>query len=75
MFDFIETSKGISGIQSKVESTLLRNNLQHLYQPSTDKSDSVRLVFAGQYNAGKSTILRMLTGDNSIAVGEGITTQ
>ena len=36
---------------------------------------TVRLVFAGQYSAGKSTILRMLTGRTDIAIGAGITTQ
>lgn len=33
------------------------------------------IVFAGQYSAGKSTILKALTGIENIAVGEGITTQ
>jgi len=35
----------------------------------------INLVFAGQYSAGKSSILKMLTGRKDIAVGEGITTQ
>ena len=38
-------------------------------------NEVIRLVFAGQYSAGKSSILRMLTGRNDIAVGAGITTQ
>lgn len=33
------------------------------------------IVFAGQYSAGKSTILKALTGVEDIAIGEGITTQ
>ena len=33
------------------------------------------IAFAGQYSAGKSTILKALTGVEDIAVGEGITTQ
>ncbi len=37
--------------------------------------DTVQLVFAGQYNAGKSSLLTLLTGQNDIAVGGGITTQ
>ena len=40
-----------------------------------NKSDVIRLVFAGQYSAGKSSILKMLTGREDIAVGAGITTQ
>ncbi|WP_346200549.1 GTPase [Caldifermentibacillus hisashii] len=35
----------------------------------------ISLVFAGQYSAGKSTILKALTGISSIATGEKITTQ
>jgi len=32
------------------------------------------LVFAGQYSAGKSTIIKVLTGRDDIAIGAGITT-
>jgi GTP-binding protein EngB required for normal cell division len=35
----------------------------------------VSLVFAGQYSAGKSTILKALTGIEDIIIGAGITTQ
>ena len=35
----------------------------------------VSLVLAGQYSAGKSTILKALTGISDIAIGAGITTQ
>jgi small GTP-binding protein len=35
----------------------------------------VKVVFAGQYSAGKSTILRALTGREDVAVGAGITTE
>ena len=42
---------------------------------SDDADSPIRLVFAGQYSAGKSTILKMLTGDSSIETGAGITTQ
>lgn len=37
--------------------------------------DPVVVVFAGQYGAGKSTILKVLTGQKDIATGGGITTQ
>ncbi len=36
---------------------------------------AVRIVFAGQYSAGKSSILKAMTGREDIAVGAGITTQ
>ena len=44
--------------------------------PSTIGSEDapVSLAFAGQYSAGKSTILKALTGRNDIATGAGITT-
>ena len=37
--------------------------------------DKIKLVFAGQYSAGKSSIIKMLTGRSDIDVGAGITTQ
>lgn len=40
-----------------------------------NKNDTIKLVFAGQYSAGKSSILKMLTGRGDIAIGAGITTQ
>ena len=35
----------------------------------------ISLAFAGQYSAGKSTILKALTGQSDIATGAGITTE
>ena len=37
--------------------------------------NTVVLVFAGQYSAGKSTIMKALTGRGDIATGAGITTE
>jgi len=42
---------------------------------SFQNAGSIKLVFAGQYSAGKSSIIRMLTGREDIAIGAGITTQ
>ncbi|WP_035418109.1 GTPase [Ferrovum myxofaciens] len=39
------------------------------------EDETIKLVFAGQYSAGKSTILKALTGRADIATGAGITTQ
>ena len=39
------------------------------------KESAIKLVFAGQYSAGKSSILKMLTGNKDIEIGPGITTQ
>ena len=44
-------------------------------QEMFEGNKSVSLVFAGQYSAGKSTILKALTGIEDIAIGAGITTQ
>ena len=38
------------------------------------ENEIVNLVFAGQYSAGKSTIIKMLTGRDDIQTGAGITT-
>ena len=45
--------------------------------PATVLSDenTVTLVFAGQYSAGKSTIVKALTDREDIATGAGITTE
>ena len=40
-----------------------------------DEEQELRVVFAGQYNAGKSTILRVLTGREDILIGPGVPSQ
>lgn len=40
-----------------------------------DEEQAISLVFAGQYSAGKSTIVKALTGLEDIKIGEGITTE
>ena len=47
----------------------------HSYNPEERQKDTVRLIFAGQYSAGKSSIIKMLTGRDDIVIGAGITTQ
>lgn len=56
-------SEKIRGLASRVPTALL------------EEEDRATLVFAGQYSAGKSTILKVLTGERDIATGAGITTQ
>lgn len=46
-----------------------------LPQYAFDGDKPISLVFAGQYSAGKSTILKALTGIDDIVVKEGIATQ
>lgn len=40
-----------------------------------DEEQELRVVFAGQYSAGKSTILRVLTRREDILIGPGVTTK
>lgn len=44
-------------------------------QLSSPEDGKIKLVFAGQYSAGKSTIVRALTGLAEVKSGEGITTE
>ncbi len=39
-----------------------------------EEHQELRVVFAGQYSAGKSTLLRVLTGREDIPTGAGVTT-
>ena len=42
---------------------------------TSTSDDPISLAFAGQYSAGKSTIISALTGREDIAIGAGITTE
>ena len=54
----------------------VRNLVAQLPEDSAFNQDSpISVAFAGQYSAGKSTILRALTGRQDIATGAGITTE
>ena len=53
----------------------VRDLVQHLPDPDGERERPITLAFAGQYSAGKSTLLRALTGLEDIATGAGITTQ
>lgn len=50
-------------------------NTESLPEDAFEGDKKISLVFAGQYSAGKSTILKALTGINDIVVKEGIATQ
>ena len=45
------------------------------FQLPDNPKDIVRIVFAGPYSAGKSTILKALTGQKNIRTGVAITTE
>ena len=66
-----------SARQALVESRReeVRNLVKHLPRPDEEQERPLTLAFAGQYSAGKSTLLRALTGLEDIATGAGITTE
>ena len=53
----------------------VRTLLERLPASVSPDDGPVRIVFAGQYSAGKSSIIKALTGRKDIAVGADITTQ
>lgn len=60
---FSATSENVRGFASRVPESLIVGDRR------------VEVVFAGQYSAGKSSIIKVLTGLEGIAVGADITTQ
>lgn len=73
MFKISEFAQRSVELKEKVYAALISAGVD--IQICDNKSDAIRLVFAGQYSAGKSSILKMLTGREDIAIGAGITTQ
>lgn len=61
----------------KTKKTLKKLNVDTSQLPKSvyDSNKPISLVFVGQYSSGKSTILKALTGINTIEIGERITTQ
>lgn len=60
-------------LKEKARAALISAGVEMQFRDN--KSDAIRLVFAGQYSAGKSSILKMLMGRADIAIGADITTQ
>ena len=53
----------------------VRELTQRVPREIVPSGESVQVVFAGQYSAGKSSILKVMTGREDIDIGAGITTQ
>jgi small GTP-binding protein len=66
---FSETSKAFSTSISEV----IRQRSKFVPTKFVDEDKKVRIVFVGQYSAGKSSILSILTGQQ-LEVGQGVTT-
>lgn len=73
MFRIAGFAQRSTELKEKARAVLLSAGVD--IQIQDNKSDTIRLVFAGQYSAGKSSILKMLTGRADIAIGADITTQ
>ncbi|MDZ5044232.1 GTPase, partial [Clostridium perfringens] len=66
-------SEKIKNIEERIKQKFINANIE--YNIEEEKKNTIKLVFTGQYSAGKSSIIRMLTGREDITVGAGITTQ
>lgn len=73
MLKLAEYTQRSSILKEKVISTL--SELNAGFSIDDNNSRAIRLVFVGQYSAGKSSIIKMLTGRKDITIGAGITTQ
>ena len=73
MFQIAELSRSKEALREKALRALSDAGIDQ--KTDGEKSEKVKIVFAGQYSAGKSSIIKMLTGDDTIATGAKITTQ
>ena len=73
MFIIAEYSKKGEELKERAKQLFEEANMD--FTESDEDTDIIRLAFAGQYSAGKSSIIKMLTGRSDISVGAGITTQ
>ncbi len=73
MIKLVDYSQRKTELKKKVQGALSKADLD--IKITDAKSEKIRLVFAGQYSAGKSSILKMLTGRGDIEIGADITTQ
>lgn len=73
MFKIAEFAHRSSELKEKARAAFLSAGIALQIRDNT--SDTIRLVFAGQYSAGKSSIIKMLTGRSNIVIGAGITTK
>jgi small GTP-binding protein len=77
--EWLERAHGLlKRVTSAIEaapSEKVRALLPRLPTSVVPQEEAVRVVFAGQYSAGKSSLLKVMTGRDDIAIGAGITTQ
>ncbi len=73
MLKIAELSRSKEALKEKAFRAIADAGIE--YDSGSEGSDRIRIVFAGQYSAGKSSIIKMLTGDDTIATGAKITTE
>ena len=73
MLRLTEYTSRISELKEKARVALAKADVD--IQIRDNRSAAIRLVFAGQYSAGKSSIVKMLTGRQDIIIDADITTQ
>ncbi len=64
-----------AGTLQNAPSDKVRELARRLPSTVAPASEPLRIVFAGQYSAGKSSLLKVLTNREDIEIGAGITTQ
>lgn len=62
-------------ILSSAPSENIKVKANRIPESVLDSKSEINIVFTGQYSAGKSTILKVLTGRDDIEIGAGITKQ
>lgn len=73
MFRLADYSKRIAELRDRAEQASDKAKLN--FDLSEDVNKRFTLVFVGQYSAGKSSILKAMTGREDIKIGAGITTE
>lgn len=75
-FEIADYSARIKRLLSRSRMLLDESGYEDIQTPTNayDEDGPIKIVFAGQYSAGKSTILKALTGMD-IEIGHGVTTE
>ena len=81
-FEIAKITKAVDRLREKTEQTFgdieektgIELNYDAIDSLAIDSNRQLSLVFIGQYSGGKSSIIKMLTGDEDVEIGAGITT-
>lgn len=72
LFEYADYARRIADLRERAVRSAERAKIS--LRPKDAAEGKFRLVFAGQFSAGKSSIIRALTGMSDIRTGAGITT-